>query len=163
MANNLVDGFPMQGQATGKTLQVDVGGKKLSVASFSVTAQSSYNLAWLQGSMDIPPTLGKDTQDPQAAFKDYNTPISQFQSDSSWDDSKVKKVKLKFTSFLNDGEPGVDLTLEDCILFYQSGVCQFKCLKGDGKFREKSIIDFDGTDDSKETLPGSSLSVSAGH
>jgi len=163
MPNNKIDGFPMQGQATGKNLQVDVGGTKLSVSNFDVTARSTHNLSWIQGSMDFPATLGRTSQDPGKVFEAYNTPSDQFSSDSSWDDVKVKKVKLQWTTTLNDGEPAVDVTLEDCIVFFHNGICEYKSLKGTGKFKDKTILDFDGTDDSKETLVGSSFSVTAGH
>ncbi len=102
-------------------------------------------------------------QDPGKVFEQYNTPLDQWQSDTSWDDSKVKKVKLQWTSFLNDGSPGVDIILEDAMIFFHNGVCQFKSLKGTGKYKDKNILDFDGTDDSRETLAGASLSVVAGH
>ena len=162
MPINKLDGFPMQGQATGKTLQVDVGGTKLSVESFSIQGQSTYNLSWLEGSMNFSQTMGKKVQDPGKAFKDYTVSLTQFNSDSSWDDPKVKKVKLQWSSKLNDGEPAVDVTLEDCLIFYTGGVCQFKSLKGTGKFKQAAILDFDGTDDSRETM-GGSITVAAQH
>jgi|GEM_PF-5793456 len=96
-AINKVDGFPMQGQPIGKTLQVDVNGTIISVVNFDVTARTIHNLAWIQGSMNFPYNIDGEV-DPSIVFSENTTPHDQFNSDSSWDDVKVKKVTLHFSS-----------------------------------------------------------------
>jgi hypothetical protein len=155
-AVNKIDGFPMQGQDTGKDFTVEVAGSKLKVADLSITANVAYNLSWMEGSMDFPLV---QTQDPGKVFEPFNTPLDQWESDSSWDDSKVKKVDLRFTTIDNDGRIVVSILLKNCMIFFYNGICQIKSLVGTGTFHDKSIIDFDGTDDSRETLGGASLQI----
>ncbi len=155
-ANNKVDGFPMQGQDTGMNLTLEVAGHKLNVSSISLVACSSHNLSWIEGSMDFPIS---PAQNPAKVFQPFNLPPVQWESDTSWDDSKIPKVDLRLTTVDNDGRTVVDVTLKTCMIFFHNGVCLFRTLKGTGKFKDKSILDFDGTDDSRETLAGASLEI----
>ncbi|MCP4178919.1 MAG: hypothetical protein GY756_14240 [bacterium] len=163
MSKNLVDGYPLQGAPVGKKLQVDIGGTKLSVTGSDITACTDYNLAWLEGSIMFASTMGKSSQDVYKATKDYDIPGVQFQDHKSFADSKVKKVTLKWTSELNDGEPAIDISLDDCMINYRQGVVSFRSQKGTGKYKDSAIIDFDGTDDSKQTEAGDSVSFEAQH